>query len=441
MTRALIFEPQGEGGVCHYTYCLSQALACSGCEITLATGRPYELEFAQRRFDLEQVFGDGRARALTQRILRRAPAPAASRGDDSTSAPLPLTGISGRASSWLRDQEYEVGWRRTLALARRLRPDIAHVQWLSRPERDVRWLTRLRDLGIPVIFTAHNILPHDAATAARAVWRRVYGAMDAVIVHYPGAVDELRALDVAPERIVVIPHGNYLPIVELLGGSGAVDVSIGREARRRARERLGLGHNSPVALCFGLMRPYKGIEYLLDAFAGALRELPAARLLLAGRAPAGIDAFERRIHELGIAEAVITFPRYVPLADVGTWFDAADVVVAPYVEASQSGAVQLAFAFARPVIVTHVGGLPDAVAHGETGLIIPPRDSQSLARALIETLRDPDQCARWGAHGLAAAREHLSWGSIAQQTQVVYQLAQELVGVRQARGWRQLVSR
>src|SRR5262249_4810473 len=156
----------------------------------------------------------------------------------------------------------------------------------------------LSERGVRVILTVHNVLPHDAPAAARALWPHLYQAADRLVVHYPGARDELSALGVAPTRVSVIPHGSYLPIAALVSGGTNT-----RARQAEARARLGLPCNAPVALFFGMMRPYKGIDYLLEAFAQVRAALPAARLLLVGRAPHGFARFAYRLNALGIADA------------------------------------------------------------------------------------------------------------------------------------------
>ncbi len=397
MSRVLMVEPQGEGGICHYSFCLSQALSDLECDVTLATGRPYELAFAEPQFVVKPVFGAGAIRRLSQRLLNRphphgetahlgALAQRASQLHVNSGVSKPrqsLSGIGAYASRWLGNYEYREGWRQTLALVKSAHPSIAHIQWLLHPEQDIHWLKALRALDARVVMTAHNALPHDAPASARDIWKRVYGLADALIAHYPGAVEELRALGVDSARIAVIPHGNYLPIAALVGGAER-----GGASQARARNDLGLAQDAPIALFFGLMRPYKGIEYLLEAFAGVTAALPQAQLLLIGAAPNGFQRFERQIRVLGISDSVATLPRYVPLAEIGTWFAAADLVALPYIEASQSGVIQFAYAYRRPVIVTSVGGLPDFVESGVTGLVVPPRDKGALTEALLEMLRD-----------------------------------------------------
>lgn len=429
--RILFVEPQGEGGICHYTYCLSIALQEQGCQTMLATAHPYELLSAQRSFGLITPFGTGRARRIARRVLSHFRSGKASIGTMPKSGPpgwansfntgekFLTSGFAGQVSRWLAQHEYRSGWKHVVRLAQQLQIRIVHIQWLHYPEHDVHWLETLRRSNVRVVLTTHNVLPHDAPVRARQTWQRVYQAADAVIAHYREAEDELKALGVDPQRITIIPHGNYLPISSLASVGAGVP-----QSQAESRLLLGLPSEAPVALFFGLMRPYKGIEYLLEAFSLVRQECCGAKLLLAGRPPEGFHHFATQISTLGLEQACITIPRYLPLSEMACWFRAADVVVLPYLEASQSGVLQLAYAFRRPVIATHVGGLPEAVTSGKTGILVPPHDTGALAGALADLLRDRQRCKVLGEQAYAVAEKRYGWDLIARATREVYQRLQ-----------------
>jgi D-inositol-3-phosphate glycosyltransferase len=440
MMRVLMVEPQGEGGISHYAYCLGGALRDLDCDVTLATGHPYELAFARPTYAVAPLFGYTGMRRIVQRQLgrigvqpdtrlatplpgRRQDAALMRLGRVAVAPPHPVRGVAGKASRWLAHREYRSGWRRTLGLAARHGPAIAHVQWISWPEHDARWLHTLRGRGVRVVLTVHNVLPHDASASARLIWPHIYRAADRLIVHYPDARDDLGALGVDLARVSVIPHGNYLPIAALVRAGASGEQGAPAHPQAQARARLGLPLDAPIVLFFGMMRPYKGIDHLLEAFVQVHAALPTARLLLVGRAPHGFARYEQRLTELGIADAVTAVPRYLPLGEVGHWFAASDLVVLPYAEASQSGVIQLAYAFKRPVIATWVGGLPDAVLDGVTGLLVPPCDGAALAESIARMLRDRGRCALWGERAYDLARDRFSWDRIAAQTAQVYEQA------------------
>ena len=424
-----MIEPNGQGGICHYTYCLANELRTQNFAITLATAEPYELACASPSFGVVTPFQLSMERRAVQWVLRRAhrrptlaaePVAPAQLTKRSMNASAQLEtrsvgGVAGRGSRWLARREYSGAWRRAIQFAQQQRFEISHIQWVRDPVRDVQYVRSLRDRGIRVVMTAHNVLPHDASKNAQNEWATLYQAADAVIVHYSRAADQLADMGIEQPRIAVIPHGNYLPI-RALTKSHADDP---QAARRAARDLLDLPQDSPVVLFFGLIRPYKGLDYLLDAVAALRGVLPNVRLLLAGRAPDGLSPFMDRIRALG--DAVQLIPRYLPLREASVCFEACDVVALPYTEASQSGVLHLAYAHSRPVVATTVGGVPEAVRDGVTGYLVPPRDATALFEALRSVLCDPELCMRLGGEGWRMAHEHFSWDRIAMETGRMYE--------------------
>jgi glycosyltransferase involved in cell wall biosynthesis len=183
---------------------------------------------------------------------------------------------------------------------------------------------------------------------------------------------------------------------------------------------LGLAAEDRVALFFGFVRPYKGLDLLIDATAIAASEVPGLRLVVAGEfwVPAG-DARDR-CRRSGVADRVIIHDRYVPNEEVGTYFSAADVVVLPYREATQSGVVTVAAEYGLPVLATRVGGLPEAVADGTTGLLVDATVA-ALAEGLRRALVDPPTVEAL-RHGAAGARRRFDW---AQLTELLEDLASD----------------
>jgi glycosyltransferase involved in cell wall biosynthesis len=169
-----------------------------------------------------------------------------------------------------------------------------------------------------------------------------------------------------------VPHpiyenfGNVMPVAE-------------------ARKRLDL-MNERVILFFGYIRAYKGLDLLLEAMPRIVSEIPLT-LLVVGEFYEGAGRYEKLIKEGGIETSVRLVGTYVPNEEVSLYFSACDVVVLPYRSATQSGIVQIAYQFDRPVIATDVGGLSEVVLHQKTGIIVPPGDPTALSAAVIEFYR------------------------------------------------------
>jgi glycosyltransferase involved in cell wall biosynthesis len=219
-----------------------------------------------------------------------------------------------------------------------------------------------------LLFLCHNVAAHDATPLDRILLRYALGAADAAIVH--SAADrerlqhyrtDLRSLRTTHPAYDLLEFGPPLPVAE-------------------ARARLGLAGD--VVLFFGLVRRYKGLADLLRAMPLILAARPCT-LVVAGEFYEPRQPYEALARELGIAAQVRLLDGYVPNEEVGVYFSAADVVVAPYRSGTQSGVVALAQRFRRPVVASRVGGLPDMIVDGVSGLTVPPGDPDSLARAVL----------------------------------------------------------
>lgn len=277
-------------------------------------------------------------------------------------------------------------------------PDVRHFQWLPIQPYDAR---ALRRLPRPVVLTAHDILPREPRPGQRRGQRRLYEAVDAVVVHSEHGRRRLTGeLDLDRARVRVIPHGAFEHLARQ-----PVERPLDPELAAWLGER-------PVALFFGLLRPYKGIDVLLRAW----RSLPdpEARLLVAGmpRMPLG------PLREL--ADGRVRFiPRYMDEAELPPLFRRAEVVVLPYREIDQSGALATALAFGKACLLSDAGGFAEIAELGAAHLF-PPQDEHALTTALSNLLanpaarRDLEQAARRAADG------PLSWDTIATQTLDLY---------------------
>jgi len=232
-----------------------------------------------------------------------------------------------------------------------------------------------------VLFVCHNVLPHEASAIDRWLARSVLAQGDALLVQ--SQRDLALVEELAPNRRKAwTPHPSYAE----LGAQADGEANQLSQATARAHLVPSLPPGQPVLLHFGFIRPYKGLAVLLDAMPLIQTEIPV-HLLVAGEVwgpRAGYDAQIAR-HHIG---AQVTFvDRYVADEELASYFRAADVAVLPYLSATQSGVAQLAFGFGLPVIASNVGGLPDVIIEGETGLLVPPGDAPALAEAVIRFFR------------------------------------------------------
>ena len=276
--------------------------------------------------------------------------------------------------------------------------DVVHFQWLSVQHLDGLLLPAGRARP-PLVLTAHDILPREPRPGQRAAQRRLYERFDAVVVHSQSGRERLtHELGLDPARVHVIPHGALEHLAE---GQPESD---GAAAPPFPTE-------DPVVLCFGLMRPYKGIDLLLDAWRG----IADAELWIVGMPRMDIAPLQA-----GAPANVRFVPHFVGDLELPPYFRRADLVVLPYREIDQSGVLFTAMAFGKPMLLSDVGGFPEVAATG-AARTFPAGDAGALRRELQALLGDPAALAAMAEHARSAATEQYSWDAIARRTLELYE--------------------
>lgn len=267
--------------------------------------------------------------------------------------------------------------------ASRRQADVVHFQWLAVQQLDQELVRAFRR---PRVLTAHDVLPREALPGQRAAQRRLYDRMDAIVVHSEHGRGRLVAeLAVDPARVHVIPHGVLRP---------AGDAPLPPELP---------DFDGPVALCFGLLRPYKGIDVLLEAWRG----IADAELWIVG-APRMDTAPLRTAAPPGVRFV----ERFVSEGEAAALFRRADLAVLPYREIDQSGVLFTALGFGVPLVLTAVGGFPE-IADAGAATLVAPGDAQALHDALEVLLTNPERRAQLAAAAAALAGERHAWPTIA----------------------------
>lgn len=379
--RILEIETFGRGGLTHYVYNLSRALAGRGHSVIFVTAHAYELDGTadlpsnvevQRRIGR---FAEASRRRLSGAVLRLA---------------LQVEAVLDAVSVALA--------------ARRLRPDVIHLHCTN--PAAVVYLAALRMVRRPVVFTAHVVTPHEPIPLQQAIYRQIYRWCDVVVAH--SQRDRQRLLDefsLHSDRVVIIPHGEY----------GFLEQAGQAHDRDGCRRDLSLAPDDEVALFFGYVREYKGLDVLLEAWPAVVKARPAARLVVAGD-PVQLPEGRRRELEVWAAHVgAVCRLEYIPVSAVASYFHAADALVMPYRQISQSGVLFLGLALGLPVVATTVGAVPEVVEDGESALLVPPESPKALSEALVRVLSDAPLRARLVAGGRRVAGEH-GWPSIAEQT-------------------------
>jgi glycosyltransferase involved in cell wall biosynthesis len=217
-----------------------------------------------------------------------------------------------------------------------------------------------------VLFICDNVVPHERRFADAALTKFAFRFVDYFIVQSRSVESDLREF-VPDARYAFVPH----PIYNVFGSA---------LPKVEARKRLGLA-DERIILFFGYVRRYKGLHLLLEAMPQILKNIPL-KLLIVGEFYDDEETHRKEIQRLRLADHVIVHSQYILNDEVALYFSACDVVVLPYISATQSGIVQIAYHFDKPVIATDVGGLAEVVLDGKTGHIVPPSNSEALAEAV-----------------------------------------------------------
>jgi glycosyltransferase involved in cell wall biosynthesis len=191
------------------------------------------------------------------------------------------------------------------------------------------------------------------------------------------------------------------------------------------RKRYSVAADAPVVLFFGNLTPSKGLPDLLRAFSLVHQREERVRLVVVGKPLKFIDmdALRKLARELDISDATIFDAQYLPMEDVGPLMEMARVVVYPYLNSTQSGALQVAYTFARPVIATNVGGLPEAVEDGKSGFIVPPSAPHELSDAIMKFIDNPALAREMGFYAEHLSKTRFSWDIIASDIMGIYSSA------------------
>ncbi len=247
------------------------------------------------------------------------------------------------------------------------------------------------------IAICHNVVPHDHGLVKRSAVAFGLKRMDGLVIHSHSEEGELqKLLPKHPSLTLFHPLYDIFP-----------DHTI---SKNDARDQLDLNTEDKVILYFGLIRPYKGVKVLLQSLQ-RLSSIERLKVMIVGEIYSEKDSIIRLIKTLPLG-MVRLVDQYIPNEEVATWFRAADIVALPYLSATQSGVVPIAYLCERPVIVTRVGGLPDIVLDGESGYLIEPNDAVALANIISKHFIERENPTLLA--GIKQVSNRLSWNSYSQ---------------------------
>lgn len=277
-------------------------------------------------------------------------------------------------------------------------PDVIHFQlghmWFN-------FVLPLLRRKFPIVFTVHDPRQHlgDRGAKNTPQWIMDFGyrRADQIIVHGSQLSDVLvNQLGISRKSIHVIPH---------------IAIGTGDLSERESGENL--------ILFFGRIWPYKGLEFLIRAQPLINQAVPDAKIVICGQG----EDFERYHDMMKAPDRFVVHNRWIKDDERAVFFQRSSVVVLPYIEATQSGVVPIAYAHKKPVVATRTGGLPDVVEDGKTGFLVEPENEVELANAVIKLLQDKQLQEEMGEAGNQKLETELAPDVVCKQTAKVYQLA------------------
>jgi glycosyltransferase involved in cell wall biosynthesis len=281
------------------------------------------------------------------------------------------------------------------------RSDVVHWQWVTIP-----WLDRflVRPSGHPRLITLHYPLPEPGDRRGLRRQRAFLSSFDGVISHTEHGAERLRSeVGLDPALVHRIPHGPLDYLTEQPREEGL------------PVELADAPDDVPVVLFFGLLRPYKGIDTLLEAFA---RISGDAELWIAGMPRMPLEPLQELAARSGARVRIV--PRFIPDPEIPALMRRADIVALPYRQIEQSGVLYAALAFGKPLVLSDVGGFAEIAREHGAARLVPPGDAAALAEELSSLLGSERERRRLAEATRAAVEGPYSWDQIAARTEELY---------------------
>ncbi len=252
---------------------------------------------------------------------------------------------------------------------RKLQPDIIVIRyWLPFMGPCLGTILRVAKLNkfTRVICIADNVIPHEKRPGDTIFTKYCFKTIDGFVTMSEKVLNDLKQFTTKPSQQIVHPlYDNF---------GAALD-------KVEARKHLGLPESEQIILFFGFIRKYKGLDWLLEAMSILKKKGSSIKLLVAGEFYEDRKLYDDLIAELDIADSLLLRTDFIQDSEVRYYLSAADFVIQPYRNATQSGVTPLAYHFEKPMLVTNVGGLPDLVPHEKVGIVTEP-NPQAIAEGI-----------------------------------------------------------
>ena len=259
-------------------------------------------------------------------------------------------------------------WIRTARKIKKYNADLVIYNWVTPFLAPVIYLISLFQSREKNVLICHNVLPHERRWIDVPLSKLVFSRMSHFIVHAEKELEMLKKM-IPGARASLGFHPRY-------------SFFTANRSIEDIRSKYDIDGDRKILLYFGYVRPYKGLEYLIQSMSSILESRPV-HLFIVGEIWEGKQEYLALIDRLGLNECITVIDEYVPDEEVGNYFEAADLVILPYVSATQSGIAKIAFSFAKPVITTRVGGLIDLPEEYPDCVLIVTKSHQAISTAVV----------------------------------------------------------
>jgi glycosyltransferase involved in cell wall biosynthesis len=404
--KVTIVEQRGEGGMIHYAYQLCTAMSKVGAEVTLITTPSYELDDLPHNFRVEKIM------KLWPQI-------------DPLLYTQPKNFVEAlwRKLFWgvrrgFRAIRLVTEWARVSYHLIRTSPDIVQFGELENTV-EIPFIIIMGKMGLKLSQICHEFEKRETTkslvkTINNKISLYIYRTFSAIFVH--GGENRrlfLSLFNVPENHVHSIHHGN-----EQIFSTPPNT----KQIQEQLRQQYGIINNEQVVVFFGNLTPSKGIPDLIRSFEYVKAKLGTAKLVIAGMPSklVNMNEFKDLVKELQLEDVIFFDSRYIPMDEIEPLMQIANVVVFPYRNISQSGALQVAYAFGKPVIATNTGGFPDSVDDGKSGYLVPTESPVQLAEAIIKIISNPVLAKEMGSYSKHLSETRFAWEPIAEEILKVY---------------------
>jgi glycosyltransferase involved in cell wall biosynthesis len=405
--RICVVEPRSTGGMIHYAYQLCNALSDHVTEVTLVTAQNYELDSYPHKFRVHKLLNLWKRNDPSKVIQPR------------NKIQMILGTIHWNLRRVARGLRWYFEWIKLTNYLLKTRPDIVQFGEIEFPPESIL-LHFLKSRGLVLAEICHEFEPRETKTGflwkiGNRLLRDAFKAFSVLFFHSKSNQVRFQELfpDIPHPRFHLIPMGNGLIFPAKANDPVTTDLM---------RERYGIKGDELVVLFFGNITPSKGVPDLIRAFAEVYAQNKQARLVIAGMPLKYIDvnSLIDMTSRLGIQSVTHFDTRYLPMEEVQPLMDLATVVVYPYINSTQSASIQAAYACGKAVIATRVGGLPDLIEDGASGLLVEPNCPEELGAAILQIINNPELAKKMGLRARELSETIYSWEPIAGNIANIY---------------------